>query len=130
MAEMSYTVEVTREKDAWLADVPAVAGAHTFAHSLEGLAKSVREVIILMDDLPDDAEIDLDLRFDVNDESVTEAQHLRQTREDIGRREAELISDTAHLAARLVRTYSLRDTAAMLGVTPGRVSQLVSAAKS
>jgi len=39
---MSYTVHVTREGDIWLADVPSVPGAHTFARSLEGLARSVR----------------------------------------------------------------------------------------
>ncbi len=122
---MTYTVHVTREGDTWLADVPSVAGAHTFARSLEGLARSVREVVVLMDDLPDDADVELDLRFDVADESVIEAEHLRRAREDIGRREAELVSETGRIAASLSRTYSVRDTAAMLGVTPGRVSQLV-----
>jgi hypothetical protein len=125
MADMTYTVHVTREGDTWLADVPSVAGAHTFARSLEGLARSVREVVVLMDDLPDDADVELDLRFDVADESVIEAEHLRRAREDIGRREAELVSETGRIAASLSRTYSVRDTAAMLGVTPGRVSQLV-----
>lgn len=39
---------VTREGSSWLADIPAVPGAHTFARSQAGLAKFVREVIILM----------------------------------------------------------------------------------
>lgn len=56
MAPVSvYEVKVTREDGSWLADVPAVPGAHTFARSLAGLARSVREVIILMADLDDDA---------------------------------------------------------------------------
>ena len=57
---MSYAVLVTRDGDSWLADVPSVPGAHTFARSLEGLARSVREVVVLMDDLPDDAAVELD----------------------------------------------------------------------
>ena len=43
-AASDYEVIVTREGDSWLADVPAVPGAHTFARSLAGLARSVREV--------------------------------------------------------------------------------------
>jgi hypothetical protein len=124
MADMSYVVTVTREGDAWLADVPAVAGAHTYARSLRGLTQAVREVIVLMADLPDDADVQLDFRFDVRDDSVIEAERLRRAREEIGRREAELVAETGRIAAALSRSYSVRDAAAMLGVTPGRVSQL------
>jgi hypothetical protein len=124
---MTYTVIVTREADTWLADVPDVAGAHTFAKSLEGLAKSVREVVILMDDLPEYAKVALDFHFDVDDEPVTAAERLRRARIDIERREAELVAETARAATILTPHYSVRDTAAMLGVTPGRVSQLVNA---
>ena len=67
MAPMTYTVNVSREGDAWLADVPAVSGAHTYAHSLEGLTKAVREVVILMDDLPQDHPVDLDFHHEVAD---------------------------------------------------------------
>lgn len=126
---MTYTVDVTREGDAWLADVPSVPGAHTFARSLEGLSKSVREVIILMDDLPDDAIVELKFQFKVKDKSVVEAQRLRDDRETISRKEIELVRETNHLAKVLVRFYSVRDTAMMLGVTPGRVSQLTSLAE-
>ena len=61
---MSYAVLVTRDGDSWLADVPSVPGAHTFARSLEGLARSVREVVVLMDDLPDGAAVELDFHVD------------------------------------------------------------------
>jgi hypothetical protein len=127
MADMTYIVHVTREGETWLADVPAIAGAHTFARSLKGLTESVREVVILMDDLPDDAEVQLDFHYDVDDESVVAAERLRRARAEIERREAELVAETACIAARLSRAYSVRDTAAMLGVTAGRVSQLTNA---
>lgn len=58
---MTYTVHINREDGTWLADVPAVSGAHTFARTLDELVQSVREVIVLMDDLPDEAQVDIDL---------------------------------------------------------------------
>jgi hypothetical protein len=127
MADMSYTVHVTREGDNWLADVPAVAGAHTFARSLEGLAKSVREVVILMADLEDDADVPLDFHYDIDDDTVGEAERLRRLRAAMLIQEAELISATARVASDLTRSYSVRDTAAMLGLTAGRISQITNA---
>jgi predicted RNase H-like HicB family nuclease len=74
MAPVSdHEVIVTREGGSWLADVPAVPGAHTFARSLAGLAKSVREVIILMADLDGDAKPKLIFTYEVSDEVVQEA---------------------------------------------------------
>ena len=127
MAGMRYTVHVTREGDSWLADVPSVAGAHTFSRSLDGLAKSVRDVVVLLDDLADDASVELDFHYDVEDEAVAEAERLRRMREAILIQEAELVSATARVASNLARCYSVRDTAAMLGVTAGRISQITKA---
>ena len=86
MAAVSdYEVIVTREGDSWLADVHAVPGAHTFARSLAGLARSVREVM----------------------------------------------AHTSAAVAQLAREgYSVRDAAALLDLTPGRVSQLLKAIRS
>ena len=58
MAAMSgdtYCVVVTREDGHWLADVPSLEGAHTFARSLPTLDQAVREVVVLAADLPDEA---------------------------------------------------------------------------
>ena len=57
----TYRVMATREDDAWLADVPELPGAHTFARTLPALDKAVREVIVLAADLPD-AKNDLERR--------------------------------------------------------------------
>jgi hypothetical protein len=127
MADMSYSVLVTREGDNWLADVPAVAGAHTFARSLDGLAKSVREVVILMAELEGDADVQLDFHYDVDDDTVGEAERLRRLRAAMLIQEAELVSATARVASDLTRSYSVRDTAAMLGLTAGRISQITNA---
>lgn len=123
-----YEVVVTREDSDWLADVPTIAGAHTFARSLESLLRSVREVIVLMDDLPDEAQVNLVVRYEVDDDLVVAAADLGRRRREHAAREAELIGQTAALAQELVaKDHSVRDTAALLNITPGRVSQLVRA---
>ncbi len=121
----SYEVIVTREDGAWLADVPAVAGAHTFARTLTGLRRSVREVIILMDDLPDDAAVAMSFRFDVDDATVMDAARLGQERRAIAAREADVMAATARSVGDLIEHgYSVRDAAELLNITAGRVSQL------
>lgn len=127
---MRYEVVVTREGGNWLADVPSVLGAHTFARSLEGLDRSVREVIVLMGDLPDEvaAEVVTDFRFDVEDEVVRSAAALGRDRAELAAREEELRESTAGLVRSLVDAgYSVRDAGRLLGMTPGRISQLSNA---
>ncbi|TXJ05352.1 MAG: type II toxin-antitoxin system HicB family antitoxin [Aeromicrobium sp.] len=125
---MSYTVLITREGDAWLADVPEVAGAHTHARSIDVLLKSIREVIVLMDDLPDDARIDFSLEFDLNDELVERAFRLGQARAELTAREALMAEQTSVIVSELVgRGFTVRDAARLLDMTPGRVSQIANA---
>lgn len=122
---MTYEVVITHETDAWLADVPSVDGAHTYARTLGGLIKSVREVIILMDDLDDSASVEMTYRFDVDDADVIAAGDLLREREELGRQEHLLIAKTAQVLDRLTKSgYSVRDAAVMVGVSPGRVSQI------
>ena len=47
-----FTVDVTREGEHYLGDVPSVPGAHTYADSLLELGTRTIEVIRLMADLP------------------------------------------------------------------------------
>ena len=121
----TFEVVAIREGGMWLADVPAVPGAHTFARSLPALLESIREVIVLMDDLPDDATPDFRLTFDVDDPDVGAAAELGSLRQEITARGHELQRATADTARRLTRAgWSVRDAAVMLHITPGRVSQL------
>lgn len=129
MARVSYyEVIVTREGGSWLADIPAVPGAHTFARSLAGLARSVREVIILMADLDDDATPELSFTYQVSDEVVQEAVAVGRERRQTRELEEALMAHTSSAVARLAREgYSVRDAATLLDLTPGRVSQLLNA---
>jgi len=120
-----YRVNVTRERDAWLADVPDVPGAHTFARSLSALQRSVREVIVLMTARPDDAldDFDLDLRYEIGDSSaaVAAARRARVEAEQAERASAEAIRQAV---AELPASLSVRDVAALLGVSYQRVAQV------
>lgn len=78
----SYTVTVAREADTFTAVVPSVPGAHTYSRSLPGLVRSVREVIVLMADLPDDTTPGL--TFTGDDELARELTQLIRRRDDRG----------------------------------------------
>jgi len=122
---MTYRVVVTREGDDWLADVPEVEGAHTWARSLEGLMKSVREVIVLMSDLPDDAEPAISLDFQLDAEVLRNAARVGAERRELSAQKRELQRKAAQALQELLAAHvSGRDAAVLLDMTPGRVSQL------
>lgn len=128
MTNATYRVIVSRENDAWLATVPAVPGTHTWAKSLVGLNTAVREAIALGEDLPDGAEPTLTLRYEYNtgDPSLdAKAAALREMRERV-EREASDLAERTNAAARELREHglSVRDTGALLDVSPQRVSQV------
>jgi DNA-binding NarL/FixJ family response regulator len=128
----TYGVVVTRENDQWLADVPELQGAHTYARSLPSLDQAVREVIVLADGLPDQAIPELRLEYDYHtgdpelDASALEVRRLRRQADELA---ATATARTGKVAARLVaRGLSVRDVAALLGISPQRVSQLTAKA--
>ncbi|MDR2566531.1 MAG: hypothetical protein LBC97_10875 [Bifidobacteriaceae bacterium] len=126
----AYTAVVTREGDNWLGDIPAVPGAHTYAKTLASLVNYLREVAILMDDLPDGAEVLIKLDFKTDDKNVQAGSELGEERERLAAMERQLAEGTATLAGRLAERFGVRDAAAILGVSPGRISQLARAARS
>ncbi|MDX6246264.1 MAG: hypothetical protein QOE76_3987 [Frankiales bacterium] len=136
MAELNqtYRVVVIREGDDWLADVPQVPGVHTFARNLPSLNLAVREAVALALDLPEGAEAEqalaLDWEFHTgDDEADTEAALLRKIRAQLNETEKKLMDRTLLLAQKLRRTMSVRDVAAVLGVSPQRISQITPVAR-
>jgi hypothetical protein len=124
---VTFRVVVTREGDSWLADVPDVEGAHTWARNLPALDQAVREVIALAEDLPDGAEDGLAIDYDYRTGDVEIDRTTADLRASRARIEAEsrrLEASTAAAARRLAKTLSVRDTATLLGVSPQRISQL------
>jgi DNA-binding NarL/FixJ family response regulator len=135
MAAMSgdtYRVVVTREDGQWLADVPSLEGAHTYARSLPSLDQAVREVVVLAADLPDEAmpALRLDYEYHTGDANLdTTAREVRQLRREAEELAAAAAARTSRAAAELVaRGLSVRDVAALLGISPQRVSQLTAQA--
>jgi DNA-directed RNA polymerase specialized sigma24 family protein len=125
---MSYRVVVTREDDAWLADIPGVQGAHTYSRDLTKLDLYVREVVSLMEDMPEEAMPGLDLEwvFETGDPDVdTRAAALRAERDVVNATVADLAERTRVAAVGLAaKGYSVRDIAGLLGISPQRVSQI------
>lgn len=132
VSEDAYRVVVTRENESWLADVPVLQGAHTYARSLPALDQAVREVVVLAVGLPDDAMPDLVLEYDYHtgdpelDTTALEVRRLRRQADELAAAATERTSQAAiQLAA---RGLSVRDIAALLGISPQRVSQLTARA--
>jgi predicted RNase H-like HicB family nuclease len=128
MSEHAYQVTVSREDGQWLADVPELQGAHTYARSLPTLDQSVREVIVLAAGLPDEAMPELVIDYDYHtgdrelDMAAAEVRSLRREADELS---AIAAARTAQAAAKLVaRGLSVRDASALLGISPQRVSQL------
>ena len=132
MSETGYGVVATREDGHWLADVPALQGAHTFARSLPALDQAVREVIVLAADLPDEAMggLVLDYRYDTGDPDLdATALEVRRLRRQADELAAAVTARTGEVASQLVaRGLSVRDVAALLAISPQRVSQITARA--
>lgn len=125
---MRYQVVVAREGNRWLADVPALEGSHTWARNLPALDAAVREVIVLAEDLPDDAMPGLEISYvyATGDKTVdVAAPRTRGYRAKVTDMRRQAVEDTERLARDLVSAgYSVRDAAVLTGVSYQRVSQL------
>jgi hypothetical protein len=133
-AEHVYRVVVTREGGAWLADVPELQGAHTYARTLPALDRAVREVVVMAADLPDEdmPSLRVAYQFCTGDPAVDDtAAEIRTLREQADQLAATAAARTSAAAQLLVgRGLSVRDAAAILGISPQRVSQLTSTIKA
>lgn len=128
MSEHVYRVVVTRENGAWLADIPELEGAHTYARTLPALDRSVREVVVMAADRPDEDMPLLRLTYDYrtgDPELDVAAAEVRTLREQADQLAATSSARTGAAAVLLVaRGLSVRDVAAILGISPQRVSQI------
>jgi predicted RNase H-like HicB family nuclease len=124
---MSYHVVVTRDGDGWMADVPDLPGTHTWAKTLRALDRNIREIIGMVEDLPRSAEarLDLDLEYHTGDPDFdSRSSELRTRRKEIERSASEVASETRELAGQLAGRLPVSDTAVLLGVSKGRITQL------
>lgn len=124
----THHVSVSREGTNWLASVPGVDGVHTYARTLAGLEREVREAIAIVLDLTEDAEAGLELTWELHTgdpDLDAQTTALRLERRRLAQAEKELAERTAMMARRLRKEqWSVRDVAALLGVSPQRISQV------
>jgi predicted RNase H-like HicB family nuclease len=124
MASVNYTATVWREPEGgWSASADGIDGAFTAGDSLAEIDRNIRESIAVTLDLRRGAEdtmtVELNVRIDADaDGLVSETVEARQA-----------AARASELTAKAVRTLrrkglSVRDVAKVLGVTPGRVTQL------
>jgi hypothetical protein len=96
------------------------------------LDQAVREVVVLAADLPDEAmaALMLDYEYHTGDANLdTTAREVRQLRREADELAAAAAARTSRAAAELVAGgLSARDVAALLGISPQRVSQITAQA--
>jgi len=127
MAEVNtYNVIAQREGGAWTATVTDADGAHTWGRGLRHLEQSVREAIALAEDLDDHDGFDLHWTFVTGDPDMDQESAQLRNRRDRAEREAEeLVAATSALVGHLrSRGFSVRDAAAIAGISPARAGQL------
>ena len=125
----TYTVKVSREGTNWLSQTEELPAAHTFAGNLIQLDSATREVIALVEDLPENAEKSLKIKWDysaVGPEFVR-ARELADARDELRAASDDVAQRTKIIVDGLIESgWSVRDVAGVVGLTPGRVSQLTS----
>lgn len=127
-----YRVVVTRENRNWLADVPQLSGAHTFARDLETLDRYVREVVVLAADLADDDAPGLTLvwEYHTGDDAVDEQlRDLREARRSLDSARDQLEQRTQAVIRDQADRFTVPDFAALLGLSRARVQRLIQAAR-
>lgn len=119
----TYTVNVERDETMWRVSVPEIERI-TVARSLAEVEFMARDLIALMTDQePDAFAVDIHIESPVR-EIVEQATEHRAKADELNR----LAAVEIRTAAEQLRTQGVtaRDTAQVLGVSPQRVSQLLS----
>lgn len=123
-----YVAMVEREGQIWTATVEGLSGAHAYGSSLKQLREDLADAIVLSAGLDDDAKIDVVLQLSEPEKSevLAEAFAAAERRRRHAREKADIIAEAARLARSLLNAgWSTREAADALGITSGRVSQLI-----
>ena len=122
---MKFVVRVAREGQSWLAEVPTIPGAATFAGNLVALELAVREVLSLLLDIEDESIFTFEFEFSNVGEEMLAAVELGKRREELEREQKEIMTASARFIQELSKEgYSVRDLSGILHMSPGRVSQI------
>ncbi|MCH9712609.1 MAG: hypothetical protein K0U20_08315 [Proteobacteria bacterium] len=123
---MTYTATLTREDGMWLGEIQDLAGVHAYARTLTRLRQELAVAVILFNGLDDLDDTEVEIEFQVADDSLlTQAFEIAQRRHQLRHAEEAVVAETASVARSLIDAgWSVRDTAGALDITAARVSQL------
>ncbi len=110
----------------WVADAPDLRGAHTQGRTIPGARARIREVIALVEHINDESSFDLEETFRAPGDAGQLIYAAREARERARKAQAEADEMTAAAARSLAAVgMSTRDAGEVLGISHGRVHQLV-----
>jgi hypothetical protein len=127
---MKYHAQVLYGDNAWSASIVDTNGAHTYSRTLRGLEHEIREAIAAADDLSDAEMIALTIEYDWQNtsEEIREAVRVGEQRALLDEQRRVLLVEGLARAKTLVEQgMPVRDVAQLIGVSPGRVSQILNA---
>ena len=122
----TYHVAVTRDGRYWVGSVTGLAGGATETRTLATLEDEVRDLVSgLTDTDPDTFDLDIDYTSALPRQARAAVKSVRGWQGKLRTAEREYSGAQQAAAAELVNAgVSVRDAAALLGVSPGRVSRL------
>jgi len=125
--EMKYRVTLNREQGQWTGQSIDYPEAVDYAPTLRRLLAGMSDAIILAADLPDDADVEIELVPDDSlDRRLVQAMNLATRRSELAKAEEQLLENTATTAKSLSHDgFTMRDIAALTGISAGRAAQLI-----
>jgi predicted RNase H-like HicB family nuclease len=122
---MIYTARVRRSGAWWAIDVPELPGVYSQARRLDRVEPMARDAIALFLDV-DPATLDIRVETNLPSDLRRDVDAVGRLRAEADRLQAESSGALRHLTHELLgRGLSVRDAAAILGISHQRVSQLV-----
>jgi len=122
---MIYTARARRSGSWWAIDVPELPGVYSQARRLVRVESMARDAIALFLDV-DPATLDIRVETNLPSELRRDVDAVGRLRAEADRLQAESSGALRHLTQELLGCgLSVRDAAAILGISHQRVSQLV-----
>ena len=125
----TYVVNAARSGRGWILTVPEVQGAVSYVRGLGGALAHAREAIAFVLDVPDDS-FEVHLEPDLAPDDLAEISRARAAVAEAERVQRDAAQQSRLVVAKLHREgLSGADIAALVNVSPQRVSQLLKPAK-
>lgn len=121
----TFTARVQRDDKWWVAQLEEDPGVMTQTRRLDQIGNAIRDALLLFPELTDSPEQAV-IQLVLVGERENQAQSTRLELERLRKAEDEQLQKVTQLAHELVDSgYNYRDIAYLLGITYGRVGQLL-----